>query len=187
MIKKAEHPEVGEAVYTTWFIQQRNHNITISSEILRAKAKFLYCIMTGKDDFWASAGWLEMFNKQHEIRFLKICGEKISSDINAVSIKVYRHRCWNEFDWRASLQCRWISAFWRVLTGTTWVHANSKVAPGRKFSKERVKFMPCSNAVGTHKLPLLVIGKSVKPRAFENAILLRYLWNIIEKLTISFL
>ena len=26
----------------------------------------------------------------------------------------------------------------------------------------------CSNAAGTHTLPLMVIGKSVKPRAFKS-------------------
>jgi hypothetical protein len=28
--------------------------------------------------------------------------------------------------------------------------------------------MPCSNASGTHKLEMLVIGKAAKPRAFKN-------------------
>lgn len=28
-------------------------------------------------------------------------------------------------------------------------------------------FTPCSNAAGTHKLPLLVISKSANPRAFK--------------------
>lgn len=60
------------------------------------------------------------------------------------------------------------AAFWRVLPGMTWVHANEKSAPGRKISKDRVTFMPCSNAAGTHNLPLLVIGKSANPRSFKN-------------------
>ncbi|XP_018574376.1 jerky protein homolog-like [Anoplophora glabripennis] len=41
-------------------------------------------------------------------------------------------------------------------------------APGYKRSKERVTILACSNASGSHKLPLMMIGKSAKPRAFKN-------------------
>ncbi|XP_049315826.1 tigger transposable element-derived protein 2-like [Bactrocera dorsalis] len=47
-------------------------------------------------------------------------------------------------------------------------HAQEKYASGRKISKDRVTFMPCCNASGTHKLRLLVIGKSINPRSFKN-------------------
>lgn len=46
--------------------------------------------------------------------------------------------------------------------------SEEKSAPGRKVSKERITFMPCSNASGSHKLKLLVLSKSMKPRAFRN-------------------
>ncbi|GFU05084.1 jerky protein homolog-like [Trichonephila clavipes] len=36
------------------------------------------------------------------------------------------------------------------------------------MSKDRVTLMACSNAFGNHKLPLMVIGKSAKPRDFKN-------------------
>ncbi|XP_065073054.1 jerky protein homolog-like [Ochlerotatus camptorhynchus] len=41
-------------------------------------------------------------------------------------------------------------------------------APGRKGNKERVTFMPCANADGSFKLPLMMIGKSKRPRALKN-------------------
>ena len=41
-------------------------------------------------------------------------------------------------------------------------------APGFKMSKERLTVLACSNAAGTNKLSLMVIGKSKKPRAFKN-------------------
>lgn len=82
-MKKAENPELEEALYT-WFLQQRNNHIPISSEILKAKAKSFYVKMTGKDDFSASSGWLDKFKLRHGIRYLKICGEKVSSDESVV-------------------------------------------------------------------------------------------------------
>ena len=36
------------------------------------------------------------------------------------------------------------------------------------MKKERITLLPCSNASGDLKFPLLVIGKSAKPRAFKN-------------------
>ncbi|GBN10664.1 Tigger transposable element-derived protein 2 [Araneus ventricosus] len=41
-------------------------------------------------------------------------------------------------------------------------------APGYKRSKDRVTVYLCSNAAGTHKVPVMLNGKSVKPRAFKN-------------------
>lgn len=41
-------------------------------------------------------------------------------------------------------------------------------AQGHKVSKLRVTFMPCCNVTGSHKLPMVVIGKSRNPRAMKN-------------------
>jgi hypothetical protein len=38
-----------------------------------------------------------------------------------------------------------------------------------KRSKERITVLVGSNMSGTEKVPLLVIGKSAKPRSFKNA------------------
>lgn len=127
--------------------------------------------MTGKDDISASSGWLDQFKLRHGIRYLKICGEKVSSDESAVEpfkqkfadivaeMDLSEEQVYNADE---------SAAFWRVLPGNTWVHANEKSAPGRKISKDRVTFLPCPNAAGTHKLPLLVIGKAANPRAFKG-------------------
>ncbi|GJQ76943.1 hypothetical protein Trydic_g15140 [Trypoxylus dichotomus] len=40
--------------------------------------------------------------------------------------------------------------------------------PGFKMSKDRVTLLACSKAIGNHKLPLMIIGTSAKPRAFED-------------------
>lgn len=61
--------------------------------------------------------------------------------------------------------------FWKLLPEQTLVSANEKSAPGRKTSKERITFLACCNSDGSHRLKLLVIGKSKNPRAFKNAVL----------------
>ncbi|KAJ8970485.1 hypothetical protein NQ314_001202 [Rhamnusium bicolor] len=62
VMRKAEHPEMEDALYT-WFLKRRRrgNDVPISSEILRTKAKFFYREITGKDDFSASSGWLDKF------------------------------------------------------------------------------------------------------------------------------
>lgn len=37
-----------------------------------------------------------------------------------------------------------------------------------KKQKERVTLMACSNATGSHKLPLMFIGRAANPRCFKN-------------------
>lgn len=45
--------------------------------------------------------------------------------------------------------------------------SDEKSAAWFKVSKERIMVALCSNASGTHKIPIFVIGKSSKPLAFK--------------------
>ena len=47
-------------------------------------------------------------------------------------------------------------------------HSGERCTNGKK-SKERITVLVGANMTGTEKLPLLVIGKSLKPRCFKNA------------------
>nr|XP_046472573.1 jerky protein homolog-like [Neodiprion pinetum] len=70
-------------------------------------------------------------------------------------------------------------------TGIHWISLPRKslasqeetAARGFKVSKDRVTAMTCANAAGTHKLPLLIIGKSMKPRCFKNIVTLPVTYN----------
>lgn len=57
---------------------------------------------------------------------------------------------------------------WKALPQKTLASVSEKTAPGFKMQKDRITVMVCANASGEHRLPLLVIGKSKKPRAFKN-------------------
>ena len=121
------------------------------------KAKLFYTKITVKEDFSASSGFLDKFQLWHGIRQLKICGEEVSSEKAEMDLSEEQLYNANES-----------AAFCRVLPGNTCVHTKEKLVPVRNISKDCVTFMPCSNAAGTHKLPLLVIGKSANPRAFKG-------------------
>ncbi|XP_053968302.1 jerky protein homolog-like [Anastrepha ludens] len=116
-------------------------------------------------------------------RKLKICGEKVSSDVSAV--EPFRQKLKNiieemELDNEQIYNADESAAFWKVIPTTTMVHSHEKSASGRKISKDRITSMPCCNASGTHKLPLLLIGKSVNPRSFKN-LYLPVIYNASKK------
>ncbi len=55
--------------------------------------------------------------------------------------------------------CDETGLYFRLLSRKTLASASEKSAPGMKASKDRVTLMACSNATGTHKLRLVIIGK----------------------------
>ncbi|KAK3889625.1 hypothetical protein Pcinc_006390 [Petrolisthes cinctipes] len=50
----------------------------------------------------------------------------------------------------------------------TQVRKGEEKTPGKKMSKERLSSLHCANASGTHRLKLVVVGKSKKPRALKD-------------------
>lgn len=55
-----------------------------------------------------------------------------------------------------------------MMPSKTLAAREESTAPGYKKNKERITILACSNASGTHKLPLMCIGKSAKPRAIKH-------------------
>ena len=53
---------------------------------------------------------------------------------------------------------------YRMLPSKTLASRSEKEASGMKKQKDRVTLMACCNATGTHKLPLMFIGKAKNPR-----------------------
>lgn len=58
--------------------------------------------------------------------------------------------------------------YYRLLPQKTLASHSEKCADGRKAPKERVTINACSNASGTIKLPLVLIGMYANPRCFKH-------------------
>lgn len=169
-LKPGEFPQVEDSLYL-WFLQERERHTPISGEILKEKARFFYKKIMNNDDFHASEGWLDKFKRRFGIRILSMTGEKLSCDTDAV--EPFKEEFKKAIDEMGLTPDQVYNAdesglFWRLLPNKTYVHRAEASAPGRKLAKDRVTFMPCSNASGTHKMNMLVIGKATKPRAFKN-------------------
>jgi hypothetical protein len=130
------------------------------------KAKYFYKMIMKKDYIRASDGWLHKFKRQFGICFLIITGEKLSCDVSAVDPFVRKKKLGlgPEQMYKADES----SLFSRLLPTKIFIHRAEESAARRIMSKDRITFMPCSNASGTHKFEMLVIGKVPKPRAFQN-------------------
>ncbi|XP_025192185.1 jerky protein homolog-like [Melanaphis sacchari] len=173
-LKKPENPNVESAVFM-WFIQQRRLHVPVSGEMLCEKARsFHRQFSKNNHSFNACKGWLDNFKKRHGIRHLKISGEKLSSKVDCIEpFQKYFEQLVIQKNFKAEqiYNADESGLFWRMLPEHTLVSSTEKAAPGRKIMKERVTFMPCTNATGNHKLRLLVVGKAQKPRALKSAAL----------------
>lgn len=145
----------------------------VSDELLREKAVYFHQKLCSKVDcpFVMSNGWLASFKLRRGIRKLKISGEKLSADVDA--IKPFKDELIQQLIGREiPLECVYnadeSALWWKMLPKQTLVHEAEKNAPGRKLCKERITFMSCSNVLGTHKLPLQVIGRAKNPRCFKK-------------------
>lgn len=172
-LHKPEYADVEKNLYE-WFLTQRNRNCPINGPMLKTRAKMEFEKLypeKSSDSFNASEGWLWKFKKRHGIRYLKICGEILSSDTSQITPFIHTLRATlNEME-ITDAQCYNAdesALFYRLLPDKTYVAATEKTAPGRKTSKERITFMLCANADGSHKLNPLVIGKSANPRCFKG-------------------
>lgn len=93
-LHKSEYPKMEDQLYD-WFLKQRDRKCTISGPILKAKAKQIFVsvyLEKNANDFVASEGWFGKFKRRHGIRYLKICGEVLSSDIELITPFIHRFR-----------------------------------------------------------------------------------------------
>lgn len=172
-LRKPEYPELEDKLYA-WFLDQRARNCPINGLLLKAKAKDIFAKVYPDRDvesFHASEGWFHKFKARVGIRYLKICGEKLDSDtaavqpfINRLNAKIDEMGVTEEQIYNADET----GLYYRVLPENTYVSSKEKGAAGFKKSKERLTAMLCSNAVGTHKVKPLIIGKARKPRCFKS-------------------
>ena len=174
VMRLANDEELDKALYL-WFIQKRSIGMPMSGPILCEKAKQfneqLHAEEATTPSFTASAGWLWRFCNRHGIRGLRLQGEKLSANTEAP--EPFKEQL-QEIMEREGLtleqiyNCDETGLYYRMLPTQTLAAKTEKNASGMKKQKERVTLMACSNASGSHKLPLLFIGKAENPRCFKH-------------------
>lgn len=152
-----------------WFKQLRaSSTVPIDGRLLMEKAERV-ADRIGITDFKSSTGWLDRFRKRHGIVYKQASGEAGSVNESTVS------------DWKKNALPKILkdykpcdvynadetSLFYNALPTKTMAFKKD-ACHGGKQSKARLTVLCCVNEDGTDKLPLLVIGKSHKPRCFKG-------------------
>lgn len=122
------------------------------------------------ETFQASEGWFHRWKLRHGIRHVVIAGEKLSADDDAAKDFVEKFQKLVSDSNLVAEQVYNVDETglnYKMLPKSTLAAKNEPVL-GTKLAKDRLTIATCSNASGSHKLPLFVIGKSKKPRAFKN-------------------
>lgn len=179
-VREPVHSKVGEAVWL-WFRERRAAGCPLTGTILRAQALRFWEQLDGSTPFTASQGWLHSWKKRYGVRCLSICGEKLSADKEASEI--YKSKfleIMNVEDLTPDqlFNCDETGLNFRQMPKTTLSsRCEEEGAAGFKLQKDRITVMACCNASGTFKLPLVVIGRSAKPRAIRK---------VMDKLPVSY-
>lgn len=156
-----------------WVISQQSRRIAVSGDIIKARAGMIQEAVLEKlphersfDPLKFSDGWLANFKKRWNLRFFKLYGESGDADIETLDTELPTLkeivRSYDPKDVFNAAEC---GLFYSMPPDRA---ISRERLPGRKKPKERITFMPCSNADGSEKLELMVISKFLNPRAFKK-------------------
>nr|XP_024218269.1 tigger transposable element-derived protein 6-like [Halyomorpha halys] len=165
-VSTGEFPQL-EKCLVEWMKDRRAENIPLSGTLIKQKGRS-FAAQLDITDFNGSNGWLEGFKKRYDLVFKKICGESAVVD----------NDCCNQ--WISDLpmiidqyspddifNADETALFFRCIPSATFTFKGDP-CHGGKLSKERVTLLLAASMSGKEKLPLLMIGKSKKPRCLRG-------------------
>lgn len=147
----------------------RAANLPVTTSIMMEKADAL-ALQMGHTDFSCSSGWFDRFKKRNSVVSKSVHGE--SGTVDAATADNWRSSRLTEL--RESYADSDIfnldeaALFYKMLPSRTFTPKGGACS-GVKQRKDRVTVLFGANATGEEKLPLLIIGKALKPRCFRNA------------------
>uniref|UniRef100_A0A8C5PZV7 DDE-1 domain-containing protein n=1 Tax=Leptobrachium leishanense TaxID=445787 RepID=A0A8C5PZV7_9ANUR len=121
-------------------------------------------------DFQASKGWFDRFQKRFNIKSVSLHGEAASADIDAAQKypETFRHMIEEKgYKPEQVFNMDETGLFWKKMLSRTYIMKDEAKAPGFKAQKDRVTLIMCGNAAGYMMKPGL-IHKSANPRALKN-------------------
>ena len=120
-------------------------------------------------DWECNEGWLSRFKHRRNIVFKTLCGE--SSAVDYVALDQWRDSALKttlaKYQPSDVYNADETGLFWRLLPSKTF-HFKGQACHGGKAPKDRITVLTCASMDGSHKLPLLVIGKFKTPRCFKG-------------------
>lgn len=167
--RKRESPneEIGDALIA-WFNQMRLENVVVNGPLMLEKAKQLSSTL-GYDDFDPSHGWLERLKVRHNIKFMKVSGEKAAADHDGAEkwVKNVLPGIIEKYDPNDIFNADESGLFYKATPSGTLAVAGTQPTGG-KVPKDRMTVLFLCNSTGSEK-KIFAIGKFKKPRCFNRA------------------
>ncbi|XP_054155943.1 tigger transposable element-derived protein 4-like [Oppia nitens] len=166
-LRKCNYPELEQAL-VEFVANSSTNGLPVNTGLLMEKANQLAPTF-GYYNFNANNGFIDRFKKRNEVVFEVSHGEASGvSDIlcndwisNKLPQILEGFKCEDIYNGDE------LGLFWRITPSKSYVIKGQTFKNGKK-SKERVSVFVCSNSTGTHKLKMIVIGKSKEPRSFRG-------------------
>ncbi|XP_001604398.2 jerky protein homolog-like [Nasonia vitripennis] len=158
-LRPDDNPYVGEALIA-WYNRCKQQNVQLSGLMLREKALELNKLLGGKENFTASNDWFNNWKRKYGLPDLTFAEECNNKPLEDSAVSQLTMTLSNAVEEESLLRCQIFKCDKTVL--------NYKSLPNRRFAGDRITIMACGNADGSLKLPLVVLGKSVKSTTLMN-------------------
>ncbi|XP_015429399.1 PREDICTED: jerky protein homolog-like [Dufourea novaeangliae] len=151
----------------TWFLEKRTMDDPISNRLLREEATNINKELGGPITFRASENWLTCFKIRYKINNIHTheSDEKVALKFIEDLKNIMYER---DIDLDNLYNMDETGLAWKSLPKRTLDHLNVKKVDGKLLRKYCFTMGLCSNASGSHKLPLLIINKYASPRALKH-------------------
>lgn len=164
-------PQIEESL-VKWVRAQYDARICINGELIRKQGARLLDSVNAllppgcSIEFKFSKGWLYDFQRRWKIKARKAYGEAGDADDEGIANSITGlQQMVSEYS---------MADIWNAdETGLNYSMPpdrtiSERPMPGRKKCKDRLTFLFCANALGTERMPPMIIGKAKKPRAFNK-------------------
>lgn len=149
-----------------WFSMARSKNVPISGSMIQHQAGD-FAKLLKMDKFVGSPGWLQKWQKRHNVSAKTISGE--SADVNVGTVNDFRQRIpalISGYHPKDIFNADETGLFFRALPHRSLV-AKGDQCKGGKEAKERISILFCVSQLG-EKVKPFVIGKAENPRCFRG-------------------
>lgn len=165
--RKAQHVGLETALFE-WFKQKRSQGASLTDAIVVDKAKKIAKELDiSEEDFKASPGWLSNLKSRYKIKSYGLHGESGSADNLGIQLakdavpKIIEELKLTPDDIYNADET---GLYYRGRPSKTLDHTGN--VRGKKKILDRITMLLCCNLTGRHRLKILAIHKSAKPRCF---------------------
>lgn len=147
-------------------------DVPINGEILRTKATNLARKLNEieNEDDEIDMNWINRWKVMHSISMKRMAGESVTVSEESVQnwLGIVKNEILIKFTPENIINVDECGLFWKITPDKTLAFKNEQVHGGKK-AKDRITVVNMASMTG-EKFPLMVIGKSAKPRCFKGVV-----------------